>query len=308
VGDADAIASTTLGVKNLKRVAAMLLSATTQKKGEPYDDLSELYARMLGQWTLEMNHVAAIVGGFDSQEKHAGQDGVLFTPVPKARQEAAVKFLADNAFATPTWMVDPEILRRIEATGALTRVRGAQNSVLTNLLGTARFARLVEQEAMDPAHSYAPADFLSSVRKAVWKELDGPQVKVDAYRRNLQHAYLDLVNTRLNGAATTLPAGLPAELIALLGGGSSADEKPMYRADLISLNASIAAALARTTDRETRAHLDAAHDRIAKILDPRFAAPASAAPSAIRIGIDGVDPLWAVPAPAGTCWPDYAIR
>jgi hypothetical protein len=308
VGDADAIASTTLGIKNLKRVAALLLTATTQKKGEPYEDLAELYARMLGQWTLEMNHVAAIVGGFDSQEKYAGQDGVLFTPVPKARQEAAVKFLVENAFATPTWLVDPEILRRIEATGELSRIRSAQGSVLANLLGTARFARLVEQEAMDPSHSYAPADFLAAVRKGVWKELDGPQVRVDAYRRNLQHAYLDLVNTRLNTASPSVPAGLPPETIALIGGGSSADEKPMYRADLMSLNASIAAALARTTDRETRAHLDAARDRIAKILDPKFAAPAASFTVAIRTGIDGLDPLSAVPGPAGTCWPDYAIR
>ncbi len=309
VGDADAIASTALGLKNLKRVEAMLLEATTQKKGEPYDDLAELYGRMLGQWTLEMNHVAAIVGGFDSQEKHVGQDGVLFTPVPKARQEAAVKFLVDNALATPTWMVDPEILRRIEPTGVLSRVRSAQNSVMANLLGSGRFARLVEQEAMDPAHSYAPADFLAAVRKGVWKELDGPQVKVDAYRRNLQHAYLDLVNSRLNSAGASVPAGIPAELIALIGGGSSADEKPMYRADLLTLNANIAAALARTTDRETRAHLDAAHDRIAKILDPKFAPAASSSSGAvIRIGIDGVDPLWATPGSTTTCWPDYAVR
>jgi hypothetical protein len=39
----------------------MLLPATTGKPGEPYDDLAELYGRMLGQWALEMNHVAAIV-------------------------------------------------------------------------------------------------------------------------------------------------------------------------------------------------------------------------------------------------------
>jgi hypothetical protein len=272
---------------------------------------------MLGQWTLEMNHVAAIVGGYESQEKYVGQEGLLFAPVVKARQEAAVKFLIDNAFATPTWMVDPQILGRIEATGILSRVRSAQNSVMTNLLNTGRFTRLVEQEAMDPSKSYTPVDFLATVRKGIWKELDGPQVKIDAFRRNLQHAYLDLVNTRLNTAGTQIPAGLPPELIGLLGGGSNADEKPMYRADLLSLNASIAAALARTTDRETMAHLNAARDQISKILDPKFAAPANNAANVIRIGIDGfdgfqgiegLDPLWGIPLPAGTCWPDYVIR
>ena len=128
VGDADAIASTTLGIKNLKRVADMLLPATTYT-GEPYDDLEELYGRMLGQWTLELNHVTGIVGGFNSQQKHGGQDGVRFVIVPKERQAAAVRFLNENAFATPSWAVKPEILRRIEPAGALARVNVAQERI-----------------------------------------------------------------------------------------------------------------------------------------------------------------------------------
>ena len=81
---------------------------------------------MLGQWATELNHVTGIVGGFNSQQKHGGQDGVRFVIVPKERQAAAVRFLNENAFATPSWAVKPEILRRIEPSGALARVnRGA---------------------------------------------------------------------------------------------------------------------------------------------------------------------------------------
>src|SRR5450756_1501064 len=43
VGDEDAVGSTTLGLKNLERVAAMLMPATTAKPGEPYADLDEIY-------------------------------------------------------------------------------------------------------------------------------------------------------------------------------------------------------------------------------------------------------------------------
>ena len=118
VGDADAIQATTLGLKNLQRVGGMLLTATV-KPGEPYDDLQLAYTRLLGQWVLEMNHVSAIVGGFDSQEKYGGQSGVLFTPVPKARQVAAVQFLNVHAFQTPAFLVQPDVLRRIEPAGAL---------------------------------------------------------------------------------------------------------------------------------------------------------------------------------------------
>jgi predicted Zn-dependent protease with MMP-like domain len=198
VGDADAIVATGLGIKNLKRVADMLLPATS-RPGEPYDDLEELYGRMLGQWAIELNHVAAIVGGFNSQQKHAGQNGVRFIIVPKEHQAAAVRFLNENAFATPSWAVKADILRRIEAAGALARVNQAQERVLNSLLSNARFDRLVEQEAIDGMAAYKPADFMADVRRGIWSELEGAgPVRIDVYRRNLQNSYIDLLSNKLN--------------------------------------------------------------------------------------------------------------
>ncbi len=303
VGDADAIQSTGFGLKNLQRVAKMLLTATTTQKGDPYEDLSELYGRMLGQWTLEMNHVAAIVGGLESQQKNIGQEGVIFTPVPKQRQAAAVSFLSENAFATPKWALDKEILRRIEPMGAINRVGSAQRSVLSNLLGSARFARLVEQEALDGSSAYAPSDLLVSVRRSVWSELDNRQVNIDAYRRQLQRAYLDLANTKVNGATISLPAGLPIGFPTAFF-ASSGDEKPFYRAELRTLSSSIDAALAKTTDRETRAHLRGARDQIDRILDPRFAPPVSGGLGELRIFAADENPWEQIE----NCWPDYQIR
>ncbi len=305
VGDADAIQSTALGVKNLQRVAKMMLTATTTQKGEPYEDLSELYGRMLGQWTLEMNHVAAIVGGFDSQQKNIGQDGVIFTPVAKKRQLAAVTFLDENAFATPKWAIDKEILRRIEPLGAISRVGNAQRSVLSNLLSSPRFARLVEQQAIDGQSAYSPADFLAAVRRAVWHEVEEPHVNIDAYRRQLQRTYLDLANAKVNGSPITLPAGLPAGFPFSFF-ASSGDEKPFYREELRNLSHSIEIALTRTSDRETRAHLNGARDQIAKILDPKFASNQSGMAGGLLIFGDEWK-HWAGDA-TESCWPDYEIR
>jgi hypothetical protein len=303
VGDADAVKSSALGLKNLQRVAKMLMPATTAKSGEPYEDLAELYGRMLGQWTLEMNHVAAVVGSFDSQTKYAGQEGRLFTPVAKARQQAAMSFLADNAFATPRWAIDPEILRRIEPIGVLGRIRNAQNTVLTNLLSSARFARLVEQQAVDGPSAYAPEDFLAATRRAIWRELDSGNVKIDAYRRNLQHAWLDLSNTKVNSNPPVIPANAPPELAAQLA--VSTDEKPFYRAELRRLSAKISAALERTADRETRAHLQGARDQIARILDPKFNPGGNGAAAPLRIAFDGFEVDGA--AQPDICWRDYVI-
>ena len=288
VGDADAISSTTLGIKNLKRVADMLLPATTQP-GEPYDDLSELYARMLGQWATELNHVTAIVGGFNSQQKHAGQDGVRFVIVPKEKQVAAVRFLNEHAFATPTWALKPDVLRRMEPLGAMARVNAAQERVLNSLFSNTRFDRLVEQEAIDGAAAYRPADFMADVRRGIWSEIEpgAGVVRIDVYRRNLQNSYIDLLSNKLNVRPSVTD-----------------DYRALIKQELRDLNTVIGSAMQRTTDRATRAHLADARDQIAKALDPKFAPPAAPATPAFPFGgiEDSEDPF------SFNCWPDYAIR
>jgi hypothetical protein len=288
VGDQDAVASTALGIKNLHRVADMLLPATSFK-GDPYDDLEELYGRMLGQWATELNHVTQIVGGFDSQQKHAGQDGVRFVMVPRARQAAAVKFINDNAFATPTWAIRPEILRRIEPSGALDRVNNAQERVLNSLLSNARFSRLVEQEAIDGAAAYRPADFMADVRHGIWAEIDHPGVvHIDAYRRNLQRSYIDVLAGKLNGRTPVTD-----------------DYRGMIRMELRDLSAALGTASARATDRMTRAHLADARDQIAKALDPKFVPPAPAVTTGFPFGVgDGSYENFSF----SDCWPDYAVK
>jgi hypothetical protein len=295
VGDADAMVSTSLGIKNLKRVADMLLPATAQP-GEPYEDLQELYERMLGQWATELNHVTGIVGGFTSQQKHGGQDGVRFVIVPKERQAAAVRFLNDNAFATPSWALKPEVLRRIEPNGAITRVNVAQERILNSLLSNARFDRLIEQEALDGMAAYRPSDFMSDLRRGIWSELEGGPIRIDVYRRNLQNSYIDLLSNKLN----VRPA-------------VTDDYRALIKQELRDLSAAIAASAARATDRQTRAHLADARDQIAKALDPKFAAPAPATPVFNPFGF-GFDDEFKFHSTEledfnwRDCWPDYSIR
>jgi len=290
VGDEDAVASTALGLKNLERVATMLLPATTTRQGEDYGDLDEMYGRLLGQWSLELNHVAAIVGGFNSQEKHVGQDGVRFTPITRDRQMRAVQFLNANAFRTPSFLIKADILRRIEPVGVLDRIEAGQRRVLNSLLSTARVNRLVEQEALDGAAAYKPTEFLADVRKGVWSEVygDGPVV-VDAYRRNLQRAYIETLADRVNGRTATAD-----------------DARAFFRGELKTLDADLKSATAKATDRETKLHLDDIQTQIARALDPAVQAPAGAA-GAARPGT-ALDDTFDLTIAPDACWPDYAIR
>ena len=245
--------------------------------------MEEIYGWLLGQWVLEMNHVGAIVGGLQSQQKVAGQDGTRFTPISRQRQQQAVQFLSENAFTTPAFVIKPEILRRIEPNGVLGRIRTSQQRVLASLVSAPRIARLVEHEALDGATAYRPSDFLADVRRGIWRELDAESVRIDPYRRNLQRAYLDLMSDKVNGRGT-------------------ADEgRPLARGELRTLQQSVRVALAKVTDRETRFHLEDVRDQIVKILDPKFAPPAAPAAGPILVlGFDGVD--------SDRCWPDYVIR
>ncbi len=252
VGDADAVRATALGLKNLGRVSEMLLAATSTRTGDPWDELEEVYGRMISQWQNEMNHVVRLVGGFTSQQKHIGQQGVRFATVPKDKQSEALQFLLQNAFQTPTLMIRPDVLRRIQATGVIERVRTAQNTIIANLLQTARLDRMVEQVALDGAIAYTPVRFLADLRTGVWSELATPATPISIYRRNLHRSYLDAVDDRLNGNIAP-----------------SDEVRSLLRGELRALDAEIRRAAAAVTDEVSRRHLQDARDQIAASLDPR---------------------------------------
>jgi hypothetical protein len=304
VGDADAVRATTLGLKNLERTAAILLDATTTRAGEPYRELTEVYARLLAQWTLEMNHVASLVGGVLSQQRHVGQEGIRFTPVPRVRQAEAVKFLLANAFAPPMFLVKPELLRRIEPSGAITRVRNAQTSVMNALLQTARIERLLDQNALDGPTAYSPLQFLTDVRRGVWSELATPARPIDPFRRSTQRIYLDTIDNRLNGG------GMPDPAV-----------RSLLRGELRALRVQLVSAIPQATDRASRLHLEDARDLVDEILDPRAmrvrpgpAAGRGAAAGALNGDATSIwsggfdydnDPFLQLP---DTCWPDYFVE
>jgi len=276
VGDMDAVAATTLGLKNLNRVAAFMFAGTTSKAGDPWDDLETVYGRMVTQWGTEMGHVARVIGGLDSRQVHIGQQGVRFSTVPKAKQVEALQFLLANAFTPPAFMLNTDVLRRIQASGVVDRVRAAQSAVLTTLLQNARLDRMTEQLTIDgPTIAYAPLQFLMDLRAGVWLEATKPGTNISLYRRNLQRTYLTQMDQKLNGA--------PA---------SSAEIRMLVKGELKALDTQVkAAAAAPGVDEATRRHLVDAHEEIVMILDPRVPRPApdpNAAAAAAGRGRGGV--------------------
>jgi hypothetical protein len=271
VGDADPVRSTRLGFKNIARVVGYIPSAGT-RAGEDNDLLKELYDRTVGQWATEAGHVATIVGGGTVQYKSGSQPGAVYSALSRAREAEAVRFLNEEVFKTPAYLIRPDIASRFEAEGMLARIGGAQNRVLASLLNDGRMNRLLEVEALAKSSSevYSLADMLDDVRKGIWSELAEGSPKIDAYRRQLENNYLTLIDRKLNPTPiviTPAPGG---------GGGFgvpqtplSEDAKSELRGELVTLQAEIRRATPRAADRETQLHLSGADHRISEILEPR---------------------------------------
>jgi hypothetical protein len=273
VGDQDAVKATGWGIKNIKREMAYLIPATVTPT-EGYDDLNTLYGRLIGQWRTELTHVTNIIGAAESQEKYGSQQGVRFVPVTRTRQQEAVHFLNENAFKTPTFFVDEDVLRRIEPSGEVARIFAAQSGILNSLLANAKLLRISEYESQAKnGNGYSIPEVFSDVRRGLFSEL-ATGAKIDVYRRALQRAYIENLNVKINppppsAAATGRGGG---------GGGGGrgnagpqldpkmSDIYPAVRAELRELDTDIRAAIGKTSDRMTHAHLEDLRHRIADAL------------------------------------------
>lgn len=191
VGDADPVGATRLGLKNLRRVHSLLLSATGQY-GQAYDELAHFRRQLLAQWATELRHVLPLIGGVTKQEKHYGQSGLIYSPIPKDRQREAVDFLLKEALVSQEWLLSPELIRLTHLEGALTEVSNVQQRLLYNMADPWRLNRMAEQKALDPTHAYAPDELLGTLRRELFRDLlSGGAVSLA--RRNLQRCFTDLV-------------------------------------------------------------------------------------------------------------------
>ncbi|MEO8578083.1 MAG: zinc-dependent metalloprotease [Gemmatimonadales bacterium] len=188
--------------------------------------------------------------------------------ISRARQAEAVRFINQNVFATPDYLIRPELAARIEASGMIRRINGAQVRVLTNVLNDGRLNRLLEQEAVsrNSADSYPLSRMLDDLRQGIWSELATNSPAIDGYRRELQLDYLSAIDRKINPPTTPVVVvqqfGTPAVPL-------SDDAQSQLRGELVTLRGEIQRAIPRANDRSTRLHLQGSLHRIDNILDPK---------------------------------------
>ncbi len=262
LGD-NAMKASAYGIKNLQRIMPNLM-AWTRQENEGYANLSELYGEVLTQFGRYMGHVAKNVGGIYETPKTVEQSGAIYEVVPKAMQQEAVQFLMAQLFTTPKWLLDKEILTRINL-NATSVVLARQESVLGRLLSTNTLTKLLNAEAQQ-SNTYTAADLMNDLKKGVFSELYSHK-PIDIYRRNLQKSYVAGLSALLK--APELPSGIPASFAAMFPNPTKSDVSSLGRAQLTSLRNDIRAAAAGSGDAMSRYHLQDLADRISKILDPK---------------------------------------
>jgi len=254
----DPVKSSTYGLMNLKRVVPNLIEWTSTD-GEGYDDLDEIYGELIGQWSRYARHVATNIGGVYQSRRASDQMGWVYSPVSKDYQKNAMNFLIENAFNTPTWLLDQEILYRIEASGVTNSIKNLQSGILRSTMNAGSMIRLSEQSALD-MNAYSLFEMLEDLRSGIWSEVYSNRT-IDVFRRNLQKEYISTVSTVFE--LDSFGGGFSGPSIDI----KDSDLRSALRFELDQLKTDINRARPFIKDRASRAHLDDITSRINEILD-----------------------------------------
>ena len=161
-----------------------------------------------------------------------------------------MEYMNRQVFATPGWLLDTDILDRFQGSGATDLVRARQSSALNQVLNVARMKRLIEQEAFNGNDAYGLGAMLDDLRGGVWSETQNGG-ETDAYRRNLQRAYLDRMGVLMEDEDAL-----------------QTDIAPFVRGQLGALRGELATGADGMSHRATLLHFHDAIQRIDAILDP----------------------------------------
>ena len=241
---ADAVEVGKMGMANLRRVAKMLIPASTEF-GNDYSYLRQMHGELMGQRMLELLHVARNVGGVIETNYHSGRGKEVFKAVPAEKQRQAVKFLLTEGLRVQPELVDNSILSRIQPEGIVSSTTATASLIMSQLLGDGKVRRMFDIEATEGKSAYTVGAMVADLTNGIWSELSTPNPQIDIYRRGIQRTYLTTMDSKI---------------------GVNNDLKLYVKDNLRLLAKKIDQALPKTKDRMTALHLQDSRAEIEKIL------------------------------------------
>lgn len=263
LGD-DAVKASMYGIENLKRIVPNLLDWTSED-GKDYDDLTELYNNVASQYNRYIGHVVTNIGGMYENYKTYDQSGVVYTPVPIERQREAMKFMVETVFQRPDWLLNQDVLARIEHAGSIERVRGMQVGAINRILDPQVIGRLMEL-SLTHDDTYTASELFESLRTGVFSDIS--DVSVDAFRRNLQRGYVARMGYLMTAELTPPPAAFRSFVVYTPVNVAQSDIRAYVRGELETLRAELVRSQNRRHDQATRYHIKDLIVRVDEILNP----------------------------------------
>ena len=264
LGD-NAMLASEYGIKNLKRIIVNL-PEWTKEEGDRYENLSQMYGQVVGQFSRYMGHVLRNVGGIQETFKSVEEKGDVYTPVTVATQKQAMQFFHTQLFTTPKWLMDASILNKFANPSTNERVQSVQTSILKSLLDKNRLYRITTSQTRFGASSYALNEMMDDLRKGLFSDVS----KADIYRRNLQKTFVSQLDEILNpSASAAASAASGIRLGAPSADVENTDVASEAKAQLKKLAAALQAAKATATDANAVNHINDLQDRIKQALDPK---------------------------------------
>jgi len=256
------------GIANLRRVLPSL-EKWSFKKGHDYEDLEELYGQVVIQYNRYLVHARTYVGGIYETYKSADQKGAVYTPVARQLQKDALKFLADNCFQSPDWLINNPLTRKFESTGSVERFRKMQAGIVNGILEPGRLQRILEYSSTNRKNLYTVPELLVDLRAGIFPGLNNKSsFKSDVFRRNLQRLYVERLTFLLNENQASPPAD-PGEAGFTPVSVSMSDIRPLARMEMQNLKESIRLAHSSASGALEKAHLEDLIFRINYGLEPK---------------------------------------
>jgi len=244
------------GVKNLQRIMENI-EAWSTKPNEDYSSLNNRFTQVSGQFARYLGHVSKYIGGVKETPKMVEQKGAIYELVSKSEQKEALKFLSENVFTTPNWLLKTSVLTKIDKS-PVEVVENLQKTVLNRVLSEGVLNKLYEGESLD-ANAYAVYDYLQDIKNSVFSELKS-SYKIDIYRRNLQKNFVETLIARTQASKPS--TGRNAENVS-----DNSDVKSLTRGVLREIKADASKNAQNAQDAVTKYHLEDLVYRIDKALE-----------------------------------------
>jgi hypothetical protein len=183
------------GVANLKHVMHNL-QAWTYQPGEDYESTRKMNNQVFLQYVRYLAHAMTNIGGQIKSEKTVEQKEPGLIYPSREIQKSAIRFLHDELFTRPSWLMDKEIylLTASEKTSGLQSrwmlLQTLNKEVIKELVSGTKLLALKEAQDVQPQSAYTVEEYLNDLEKGLWKEL-GTNLPIEMYRRDVQKMYLD---------------------------------------------------------------------------------------------------------------------